>query len=66
MAAKHLLRERYTTMINAQRRAAFENGVALSEYSHGWRPHLYAYRVVLQDTFYRVERFRPDAWKEAA
>ena len=64
--AKHLLREKYTTMAGAQRRAAFENGVAISEYSHGWKAHLYSYRVVLCDTFYRVERFRPEVREEAA
>ena len=57
--SKTLLREKYTTIQGATKRAKFENGVAFSEYAAGWKARLYAYHVVMVDTFYRVERFVP-------
>jgi hypothetical protein len=41
-----LLKEKYKTYEGARRRAAFENGVAGSEYRSGYKARLYHYTVV--------------------
>jgi len=52
-----LLRERYTTLQGATKRAAFENAVAPGEYARGEKARVYAYRVTQDDTgAWRVER----------
>lgn len=53
------LRENYKTIEGARKRAAFENGVAPSEFRSGYKARLYAYRVVAKPdgTGWKVERF---------
>lgn len=52
-----LLREKYKTYEGARKRAAFENGLAPSEFRNGYKVRLYHYRVIrtIGDD-YRVER----------
>ena len=55
--AQKLLRERYTTLQGATKRAAFENAVAPGEYARGEKTRLYSYSVTRDDTgAYRVAR----------
>ncbi len=59
-----LLRETYKTYEGARKRAAFENGLAKSEYEHGYKAKLYAYRIVPNQTAstditWRIERYIP-------
>lgn len=51
-----LLREKYRTFSGAAKRAAFERGVAPSEFRAGYKARLYTYRVVEHQGSYRVER----------
>lgn len=59
MTKPRLLREKYRTFSGAAKRAAFERGVAPSEYRAGFKSHVYSYRVVEHDGCYRVERSAP-------
>lgn len=60
-----LLREKYKTYSGAASRAAFERGVAPSEYRSGYKAHVYSFRVIERDGVYRVERFIPEGSKAA-
>jgi hypothetical protein len=51
-----LLRETYKTYEGARKRAAFENGVAKSEFERGSKAKHYRYTVVQYDGVYRVAR----------
>jgi hypothetical protein len=55
-----LLREKYKSYEGARKRAAFENGIAGSEYRNGYKAMLYFYAVVADPTGdgWRVERRR--------
>ena len=55
-----LLKEKYKTYEGARKRAAFENGVALSEYKHGTMRHVYRYSVIAEDNLWRVRRERAE------
>ena len=57
-----LLKEKYKTVAGAIKRAAFENGVAKSEFEHGYKARLYWYRAEAHDGAFRVARY---ASKEA-
>ena len=53
-----LLREKYKTIEGAHKRAAFENGVARSEFEHGYKAKHYKYRAIkVADGEFRVERY---------
>lgn len=54
-----LLREKYKTYEGARKRAAFENGIALSEFKSGYKARHYRYRVIREvgESDYRVERY---------
>ncbi len=52
-----LLKQVYSTYEGARKRAAFENGVAKSEYENGYKAKHYHYAVVrMSDDMWRVER----------
>jgi hypothetical protein len=52
-----LLKETYKTLAGAQKRCAFENGIAKSEYERGYKAHHYSYHVMqISETLWRVER----------
>ena len=56
-----LLREKYKTYEGAQKRTAFENAIAKSEYEHGHKARLYRYTIVRENDDvgndqYRVQR----------
>lgn len=51
-----LLKEKYKTLAGAQKRAAFENGVAGSEFRNGYKAKLYRYSVVEVESAWRVKR----------
>ena len=52
-----LLKEKYKTYEGARKRAAFENGIAASEFKSGYKAQHYQYRVIkVSETEYRVER----------
>jgi len=61
-----LLKETYKTYEGARKRAAFENGVANSEFAKGCKAHIYRYTVELQGNAYRVARHMPIAKKPDA
>lgn len=61
MKHNRLLREKYKTFHGAAQRAAFERGVAPSEYRAGCAARVYSFRVVEHDGLYRVERFIGEA-----
>ncbi len=44
-----VLKEHYKTYEGARKRCAFENGLAKSEFEHGYKAHHYRY-VVTQDS----------------
>jgi hypothetical protein len=45
-----LLKEKYKTYEGARQRAAFENGVAGSEFRNGYKARLYHYTIVADET----------------
>lgn len=49
---------KYKTWQGAEKRAGFENGVAESEYRHGYKAAVYRYRVIAEDGVYRVQRYK--------
>jgi len=51
-----LLREHYKTEDGARKRAAFENGIARSEWERGYKARMYHYTVIFEDDCYRVRR----------
>lgn len=51
-----LLKEIYKTYDGAHKRAAFENGVARSEYERGYKAKHYRYLVVQENDVWRVAR----------
>ena len=53
---RKLLKETYKTYEGARKRAAFENGLAKSEYERGYKAKHYSYTVVTQGEIWRVQR----------
>ncbi len=51
-----LLKETYKTYEGARKRAGFENGIAKSEYEHGYKAKLYWYAIVPEGDGWRVSR----------
>ncbi len=51
-----LLKQKYKTFHGAAQRAAFERGIAPSEFARGITAKRYQFRVVFVDGAYRVER----------
>jgi hypothetical protein len=51
-----LLKEIYKTYEGARKRAAFENGLAKSEYERGYKAKHYQYLIVEENGAYRVQR----------
>ncbi len=52
-----LLKEVYKTWEGAHKRCGFENGIARSEYEHGYKARLYHYVITQDDNgLYRVAR----------
>lgn len=51
-----LLKEKYKTLDGAQKRAAFENAMALGEYIWGRKARRYSYSVVMEVDGFRVQR----------
>ena len=60
-----LLKETYKTYDGAHKRAGFENGIARSEFQHGYKARLYHYTVVTVDGAWRVQRTLGNAIEEA-
>lgn len=52
-----LLKEVYKTYEGARKRAGFENGLARSEFEHGYKAKHYHYIVVGTEGAWRVQRF---------
>jgi hypothetical protein len=51
-----LLKEIYKTYEGARKRAAFENGLARSEYERGYKAKRYQYSILEENGAYRVQR----------
>jgi hypothetical protein len=52
-----LLKEKYKTLDNAQKRSRFENSLAKHEYDQGYKARMYQYTVTQDDDgAYRVAR----------
>ena len=53
-----LLKEKYKTYEGARKRAAFENGVAGSEFRNGYKARVYRYTIVADDAESETWRVR--------
>ena len=53
---KKLLREIYKTREGAEKRARFENGIAVFEHRHGYKAGLYHYVAIEHEGNWRVQR----------
>jgi len=51
-----LLKEVYKTYEGARKRAAFENGLAKSEFERGYKAKHYYYAIVPEGACFRVQR----------
>ncbi len=58
--ANKLLKEVYKTYEGARKRAAFENGLASSEYKSGYKARLYHYTITQENDTWRVQRTRAE------
>ena len=56
MSRIKVLRETYKTYEGARKRAAFENGIAPSEFKSGYKARLYHYSVIHDGIAWRVQR----------
>ncbi len=52
-----LLKETYKTYEGARKRAAFENGLAFSEFRAGFKARHYSYRIIADGDCFRVQRY---------